>query len=60
MILTTDPRFNFDAMARYPFKFQNRDAHVQLNFYNLLGDKDPYGFIFATGTAWTLQFGMRF
>jgi len=60
VILTTDPRFNFDAMARYPFKFQNRDAHVQLNFYNLLGDKDPYGFIFATGTAWTLQFGMRF
>jgi len=60
VVLTTDPRFNFDAMARYPFKFQNRDAHVQLNFYNLLGDTDPYGFIFATGTAWTLQFGMKF
>jgi len=60
VVLTTDERYNFDGMARYPFKFQNRDAHVQLNVYNLLGDKDPYGFIFATGTAWTLQLGMKF
>ncbi len=60
VVLTTDPRFNFDAMARYPFKIKEKDAHLQLNFYNLLGDKDPYGFLFATGTAWTMQFGMNF
>ncbi|MBT3481547.1 MAG: TonB-dependent receptor plug domain-containing protein [Opitutales bacterium] len=60
VILTTKERFNFDGMVRYPFKFKDRDAHVQLNVYNMLGDKDPYGFIYATGTAWTMQMGMSF
>ena len=61
VILSTDPRLNIDAMARYEFSLSdNRNAWVQLNINNLLNDEDLYGYIYAPGISARLQFGLTF
>lgn len=58
VVLYTDDRLNIDAMAKYDFMLGERNAHVQLNIYNLLDDQDAYGYIYAKPLAYRLQFGM--
>lgn len=59
-ILKHKARLNLDLMARYPFKVQNRDAFVQLNINNVLGDEDLYGLIYAPGRNVRLELGYKF
>ncbi len=58
VVLETDPRLNIDAMAKYEFKLGEKNAHVQLNIYNVMNDQDAYGYLYAKPTEYRLQFGM--
>lgn len=58
VILETDPRINIDAMAKYEFQVKDRNAHLQLNIYNLMNDQDAYGYLYAKPTQYRLQFGI--
>ncbi len=58
--LYTEPRFSLDAMARYHFRLQEHDAHLQLNVSNVLDDTDQYGLGFAPGMSARLEFGIVF
>jgi len=58
VVLETDPRLNIDAMAKYNFMIGDKNAHVQLNVYNVMNDQDAYGYIYAKPTEYRLQFGM--
>ena len=58
VVLYTKDRLNVDAMAKYQFTMGDRNAHVQLNIYNVMDDQDAYGYIYAKPMAYRLQFGM--
>lgn len=60
VVLSTDDRYNVDAMIRYAFTLQERDAWVQLNISNLFDDQELYGLIYAAPRSARLEFGMRF
>ncbi|MCH6258055.1 TonB-dependent receptor plug domain-containing protein [Puniceicoccaceae bacterium K14] len=55
-----DPRYEVNLMAKYSFKVSDRPAYVQLNLDNVLDDKDRYGWVYAPGISWKLQYGMEF
>jgi iron complex outermembrane recepter protein len=59
-ILKHKARLNLDFMARYPFKFRDRDAYLQLNVFNIANDKDLYGLIYAPGRSARLECGYTF
>lgn len=58
----TDARLTINAMAKYSWMGRNDayEAYVQLNVDNVLDDTDQYGFIYATGLSWKLNFGVTF
>ena len=57
----TDERLTVNAMIKYSWSIRDKyDAVIQLNVDNLLDDKDQYGFIYAPGMSWKLNFGMTF
>ncbi|MDQ8204790.1 TonB-dependent receptor plug domain-containing protein [Pelagicoccus sp. SDUM812003] len=59
VVLETDTRINIDAMAKYEFTIgEDRNAHVQLNVYNVMNDQSAYGYIYAKPTTYRLQFGV--
>ncbi len=58
--LFTDPREEFNFMARYDFDIGERPAWLQLNVDNLTNDEDLYGYVYAPGRSWRLQFGTNF
>ena len=60
IVVFTDDQLNIDAMARYEFKWGDRDARLQLNVNNLLDDRDQYGFGFAPGLSARLELGLVF
>lgn len=60
VVLSTARRFNVDVMARYEFKFRERDTSVQLNVTNLLNDQKLYGLIYAAPTSARLEISQRF
>ncbi len=61
LVLYTDDRYNFDAMARYDWKTRNDNRqYIQLNVSNILDDRDLYGLIYAAPIAAKLTYGIRF
>ncbi|MBK1877921.1 TonB-dependent siderophore receptor [Pelagicoccus mobilis] len=58
VVLETDTRLNIDAMAKYEFTVGERNAHLQLNVYNVLDDQDAYGYLYAKPLSYRLQFGI--
>ncbi len=57
---THDPRLEVNIMAKYNFEVGGNTSYVQLNIDNVLNDKDRYGWLYAPGTSWKLQYGMDF
>ena len=60
IILKHKARLNIDAMVKYDFKVGDYDTYAQLNVYNVEGDKDLYGLIYAPGRTVRLEVGMEF
>lgn len=60
VVLTTEPRYNLDLMARYAFKIGQRDASVQLNIGNVLNDQKRYGLLYSYPTTARMEFSYRF
>lgn len=60
VVLSTARRYSVDLMARYEFKFRERDTSVQLNINNLLNDQKLYGLIYAAPISARLELSQRF
>jgi len=57
----TDPRLTLNAMVKYSWIIREHlNANLQLNVDNLLDDTDQYGFVYAPGISWRLNFGISF
>lgn len=57
---THKDRYEVNLMAKYNLKIKNRDAYIQLNVNNVTDDTDRYGWVYAPGRSWKLQYGMDF
>ncbi|NDV63240.1 TonB-dependent receptor plug domain-containing protein [Puniceicoccales bacterium CK1056] len=56
----TDARLTLNAMAKYSWVRDSYDAFLQLNVDNFLDDQDQYGYIWAPGISWKINFGVTF
>jgi outer membrane receptor protein involved in Fe transport len=60
VVLSTARRYSVDLMARYDFRFREREASVQLNVSNVLNDQKLYGLIYSAPISARLEFNQRF
>jgi outer membrane receptor protein involved in Fe transport len=59
IFLSTDSRYQVNAMVKYGFKMGSHDANIQLNVDNVLDDRKLYGWIYAAPRRWLVTFNYK-